>query len=197
MKRYGIYLGAALPFIPVSASAHLVSSGLGPVYDGIYHFVLSPEQFLPIMALALFAGRRGPIFARWVLFVVPLAWAAASFVGAYPWAGLEQLLVAVSFLLAGGLLAADWKLSPPLVVVVAVALGLCCGAAYRMSAEPDPPGYLAMVGGAGSIFVLLALTASAALPLRRMWTVVAIRVAGSWTAAIGLLLVGWWVHGHG
>jgi urease accessory protein len=42
--------------------------------------------------------------------------------------------------------------------------------------------------------VLVALVSSAALPLRGGWPVIAVRVLGSWTAATGLLLVGWFVH---
>ena len=39
--------------------AHLVTSGLGPVYDGILHLFSTPEDLLPVLALSLhrFANR--------------------------------------------------------------------------------------------------------------------------------------------
>ena len=50
------------------AHAHLVTTGLGPVYDGITHFALSPDDILPALALALFAGLRGPPPGRRAMF---------------------------------------------------------------------------------------------------------------------------------
>ena len=47
-----------------------------------------------------------------------------------------------------------------------------------------------------TIFVLLALVSSAVLSLRGGWGVIAVRVLGSWTAATGLLFVGWTLHGR-
>ena len=32
------------------AGAHLVTTGLGPFYDGISHFFLSPEDLLPALS---------------------------------------------------------------------------------------------------------------------------------------------------
>src|SRR6185369_14249227 len=43
---------------PGSAQAHLVTTGLGPVYDGLVHFALAPEDLVPVLALAAFAGLR-------------------------------------------------------------------------------------------------------------------------------------------
>ena len=50
--------------LPVRAEAHLPSIGLGPVYDGIFHLLLSPEDLIPIIALALLAGQRGANSSR-------------------------------------------------------------------------------------------------------------------------------------
>ena len=38
---------------PLPAQAHLNSTGMGPIYDGFMHFVMSPEDFVPVLALAL------------------------------------------------------------------------------------------------------------------------------------------------
>jgi hypothetical protein len=59
---------------PWHAEAHLVTIGLGPVYDGIGHLLVTPEGLLPVLALALFAGLRGSGAGRRVLCVLPIAW---------------------------------------------------------------------------------------------------------------------------
>jgi hypothetical protein len=43
-----------------SAEAHLNSTGMGPIYDGFLHFLSSPEDIIPVVALALSSGLRGP-----------------------------------------------------------------------------------------------------------------------------------------
>src|SRR6516164_5220057 len=65
-----------------SAHAHLMNTGLGPFYDGLTHLFVTPEDLLPVIALALFAGLCGRHSGRAVLFVLPVAWLAGAFVGA-------------------------------------------------------------------------------------------------------------------
>jgi hydrogenase/urease accessory protein HupE len=59
---------AALVSWPVPAEAHLVTTGLGPVYDGISHVLLSPDDLLPVLVLGLLAGLNGPVAGRRALF---------------------------------------------------------------------------------------------------------------------------------
>jgi urease accessory protein len=185
-------LAAALALLPAVASAHLVSTGFGPVTDGAWHFVLSPEQSLPMAAFALLAGLRGPAHARQTLFVLPLAWLAVVLAGVASPATWGPIIMAGAFLLTGGLLAANIKLSAAAITVPAALLGAVSGSAYGA----EDASILATLGAAFTIFVLLALVSSAALSLRGGWPVIAVRVLGSWTAATGLLLVGWTLHGH-
>jgi len=58
---------------PTALEAHLNSTGLGPIYDGAVHLLLSPEDLVPALALALLAGLRGPRYARVALFGLPAA----------------------------------------------------------------------------------------------------------------------------
>ena len=55
----GLIAVFGLLFWPSYASAHLVTTGLGPVYDGIGHLVMTLEDLIPALAIALFAGLRG------------------------------------------------------------------------------------------------------------------------------------------
>src|SRR5271165_5168048 len=64
-----------------SAQAHLMNTGFGPFYDGLTHLFVTPEDLLPVIALALLAGLRGPCFGRAVLFALPIAWMAGSTIG--------------------------------------------------------------------------------------------------------------------
>ena len=54
--------------------AHLMNTGLGPFYDGLLHVFVTPEDLLPVVALALLAGQRGPAYGRAVLFALPALW---------------------------------------------------------------------------------------------------------------------------
>jgi hypothetical protein len=55
-------------------------------------------------------------------------------------------------------------------------------------------GAYALLGLSLAVFVVVALCASLVIPLRQHWTRVAVRVAGSWIAASGLLMLGWALH---
>jgi hypothetical protein len=56
-------------------------SGFGPFYDGLTHLLVTPEDLLPVIALALLAGLRGPSFGRAVLFALPTACMAGTLTG--------------------------------------------------------------------------------------------------------------------
>jgi hypothetical protein len=177
---------------PRAAAAHLTSTGLGPAYDGLYHFALTPEQALPMGALALFAGRRGPVHARSVTFLLPVAWFIACLASGAPPRWLTAVLPACALLASGALLAADIAVPPLVTGALAILLGGMLGTVYG-----TPTFTLSgALSASACVFVLLALLSSISLPLRRMPAIIAVRVAGSWTAALGLLLVGWFLHGR-
>ena len=67
--------------LATSANAHLVNTGLGPFYDGVSHVLLSPEDLIPVIAMALLAGLNGPIAGRHTLFAITGAWLAAGVAG--------------------------------------------------------------------------------------------------------------------
>ena len=180
-----------------SAQAHLMNTGFGPFYDGLTHLFVTPEDLLPVIALALLAGLRGPRFGRAVLFVLPVAWLVGSTAG---------LLLAPQFTLAkaeiivtiglGALLAADRPLPLAFVVGLAILLGLFHGIlnGYELAKGPSS-GQMVTVGVAVGLFVLVSLLAGQAASVRMRWARVAVRVAGSWIAAIGLLMLGWATRG--
>ena len=187
---------AAVVALPAPAHAHLVTTGLGPVYDGISHVLLSPDDLLPVVAMALLAGLNGRETGRRVLFVLPVAWAAAGLAGLV--AGgplLPGSATSASFLVLGILTAADRPLSSPTVAGLALVLGLFHGWLNGVGIATAGREALGIAGIVTAIFVLVALVAAFVVSLRAPWTRIVVRVAGSWIAAIGLLLLGWSLRG--
>ena len=82
MSRRGWVVGALATAgalaSPRVATAHLVSTGAGPFYDGVAHFFVSFEEALPALALALLAGLQGPRDGRWAIVMLPLGWLAGA-----------------------------------------------------------------------------------------------------------------------
>ena len=187
---------AALTVLPTPANAHLVTTGLGPLYDGISHLFLSFEDLLPVVALALLAGLNGPRAGRLALFAVPAAWLLGGVAGfrlAVPL--VPGSVTAASLLVLGGLTAADRQLPPVAVTALAAALGLLHGWLNGAGVAAAGREALGLVGIASAVFVVVALLAAFVVWLRPPWTRIAVRVAGSWIAAIGLLLLGWALRG--
>jgi len=179
---------AALVLFPGEARAHLVTTGLGPVYDGISHFALTPEDLLPVLALALLAGLSGPRCGRAVLFVLPVAWLSGGLLGLSRSSELLLPALTASTLLAlGALVALDRKLPLGLVAGLAAALGFFHG--YLNGTAKL--GALGLSGVAATLFVVVALVAAFVVSLRAPWSRIAVRVAGSWLVAISMLMLGW------
>lgn len=182
----------ALLLLPAVARAHLTDTGLGPVYDGIAHLLLSFDDLLPVLALALLAGLNGAAAGRRVLFVLPLAWLAGG-AGAVA-AGIAPPpagITAVSLLALGILTAVSARISPAMASALALALGLLHGALNGAAINAAGREASGLLGTAGAIFVVAALAAALAASLRAPWTRTAVRVVGSWIAATGLLMAGW------
>ncbi len=175
--------------------AHLMTTGLGPFYDGLAHLFVTPEDLLPVLALSLAAGLRGPAGGRTVLFVLPPAWLAGVFLGGLfspHW--IWPVVAAGLTVLFGTLAAADLRLSARVVGVLAAALGLWNGSwngidLVRSGADRFGTG----LGIACAVFVVVALvgSAAAAVSVRAAAARIAARVAASWIAAAGLFMLGW------
>ena len=194
--RKGLIAALGLLFCPSYGSAHLVTTGLGPVYDGIGHLVMTPEDLVPALAIALFAGLRGAAPGRRALFVLPLAWFVGGLLGVFV-EGLPTMPVAgISFLILGVLVAADLNLSQRLfsavVIVVGLVHGLLNGVALKESA-----GILGLIGIMATLFVIVAIVSATIVSLKKPWARIVVRVAGSWVAAIGMLMFGWLMRGQG
>ncbi len=178
------------------AHAHLVNTGFGPFYDGLSHLLLTPQDIVPVMAMALLAGLSGARFSRTVLFVLPLSWMVGGMAGLQRSAELSSPAVTtLFFLVIGALVAADRKLPFGLVIGLAAALGLTHGYLNGTAMAEAQAGVVGLLGIGSVVFVTVALVAALVVSLRWDWTRIAVRVAGSWVAAMGLLLLGWTLRG--
>ena len=93
------------------------------------------------------------------------------------------------------LTALDRRLSPALVATVAVAVGLLHGWLNGAGIAESGREATGLAGIAAAVFVIVALVAALVTWLPAAWMRIAVRVAGSWVAAIGLLMLGWAFHG--
>jgi hydrogenase/urease accessory protein HupE len=188
--RAGVALCVGVLLRPSDAAAHLVTTGMGPVYDGIGHLLLTPEDLVPVLALALFAGLRGAAQGRCAMFLLPAAWLAGGLLGLRVSATPAFPVPALSFLILGALVAADLRMPANGVAGLAVILGLVHGV-LNGTALRQGAGGLGLLGIMAALFVLVSLASAFVVSLERPWTRIAVRVVGSWVAASGLLLLGW------
>ena len=183
--------GVALASCPSRAEAHLVTTGLGPLYDGLLHFALTPEDLVPVLALALLGGLRGVTHGRRALFVLPAAWLLGGVIALTVHGGVSPSWTALSFVLLGGLVASDARLPLGATTLLAALLGLGHGYLNGSALAQPGLGAVGLLGIVVAVFTLVALATSFVVPLRAVWARLVVRVAGSWIAAIGLLLIGW------
>jgi urease accessory protein len=178
------------------AQAHLEATGLGAVYDGMLHFLTSPEDLLPAVALALLAGLRGAAHARRTLFTLPAAWLLGGLAGLSAASVSAGALAAAFWLvLLGGLVVADAPLSLRSMTLLAALLGVVHGTLNGSGMGLSAAAIVALLGLAATVFVVVVLIAALCIALRSPWARVAVRVGGSWIAASGLLLLGWSLRG--
>ena len=189
--------GALMAIVVVArpAHAHLMTTGFGPFYDGLTHLLVSPEYLLPMIALALLAGLHGPRFGRAVLFALPAAWLAGSVLGLLvaPRAPMP-LATAIVTIGVGAMVAAGRRLPLALVGGFAVAVGVLAGALNGIELATVHSSPWAAAGAAASLFVVVSLVTGQVASVRAAWARIAVQVAGSWIAAIGLFMLGWAVR---
>jgi urease accessory protein len=175
-----------------AAEAHLVETGFGAFYDGLAHVVLTPADLLVVIALALLAGQRGTAAARYALFALPLAWLAGGLVGArWPGIGALPLGTTLTFLLAGALVALNARIRDIGIAAIAVAAGMLHGLVNGATMGTTGASGLALGGAITAVFCVTAVVSAEVTALPAGWPRIAVRVAGSWIAAAGLLMLGW------
>jgi hydrogenase/urease accessory protein HupE len=160
------------------------------------HLAMSPDDLLGVLAIAMLSGLVGKQHGRAVLFTLTTAWLLGGLCGLQIDSEVNLPIAnTLSFLIVGVLVAADRKLPLVLVSGLTIALGLLHGFLNGTAMAQAGGGFLALLGIATAVFVIVAIVAGFVVSLQKAWTRVVVRVAGSWIAAIGLLMLGWTFRG--
>jgi hypothetical protein len=92
------------------------------------------------------------------------------------------------------MVAAGRRLPLALVGGFAVAVGVLAGALNGIELATAHSSPLAAAGASTSLFVVVSLVTGQVASVRAAWARIAVQVAGSWIAAIGLFMLGWAVR---
>lgn len=177
---------------PVPAWAHGSVPGLQGIYSGMLHPFTSGPQLLALLALALVIQQRLPdsedvFHGFWVSCLAGAGVAALS-----PWSFNPDVPLTVLAIVTGLIAASALRLPLLLLLLLGVGCGLPSG--YLSWPEPGARGdmmFTALGGIIGSVLiVIMAAGVIEAIwqAAKWAWLPIAVRVAGSWIAAISGLL---------
>jgi HupE / UreJ protein len=175
--------------VATPAMAHAPVMGIGGVFGGVLHALFIPEHGLSLVALGLVAGRQEHAARRWALLIFTAALTAGLIATALK---IETTLAIDVLLLATGILgllmAAAW--APPMLAAV---LSVFVGLAFALDSAPDatsPEDLNRMLIGSGlGAAAVLVIVAESSAFLQGSAPSIAMRVLGSWTAAIAILVL--------
>lgn len=191
MFRFSAALGS---FAPGFVWAHDLSDRYGPFFGAAIHPLTELDHVFPFIAIGLLAGHQG----------MPVVWRVlAAFLAALLFGVIAPAFTVIpddiakflgianlaSFFVLGAFVAAALRMPARVVIILAAIFGLSHGLENGLDLE-DEVSFLSVSG------VLLAGALAAVLPaiiaakFRAGWRAIAVRVAGSWIAAIGLIVLG-------
>jgi urease accessory protein len=195
--RCAILAGAGLVATASTASAHHLMGGKTPstfadgILSGVGHPIIGPDHLAFLVALGIAAGIGRLSLVTPFLFLVAMACGVAAHVAAVN-IPLAELIVAVSVLAAGVLIALDWSIPSGAWAALFGIAGFFHGYAYGESiygAEPTPlVAYLV-----GLVAVQTVIVVGIALASRAVWTASRIgpRLVGAAICGVGFtVLVG-------
>jgi urease accessory protein len=179
-----VSLGLSAP-----ASAHAPIMGIGGIPGGVLHALLIPEHGLSLLALGLVLGRQRPLIRHTGM----LAFFAATACGLVGAALIGEETIAADVLVAaacmlGLLVAAAW--SP---AFLGLPLAAIAGLTIALDSRPDGTSTadaISMVVGSGlGAAIALLIVAEGSVLVRGRAPLIVARVAGSWIAAIAILVL--------
>jgi urease accessory protein len=174
---------------PLPAFAHPMP-GVGDFYAGMLHPVMTIETVLPLVALSLIAGQQRRETAIQMLAAFPAALIAGALLAtlgnAPSYLGIVQLILTAGF---GILVAVARRVPGWLLIAMGTVLGLSVG--WANAAELGQVSRFRFVAGLAMIGLLLIVYGNGLVRnLKREWTQIAVRVVGSWIAAVSILVLG-------
>ena len=171
------------------AFAHAPIMGIGGVAGGVLHALLIPEHGLSLLALGLVLGRQQPAVRRKGLLIFAGAMACALIATALL---AEETLAGDVLIVAAGVLgllvAAAW-MPPSLALPLAAIAGLAIALDSRPEATETAEIVRMLVGSGIGAIAALAIVAEGSVLLKSHAQFIVARVAGSWIAAIAILVL--------
>ena len=167
-----------------------VLAGAEGFVGGMLHPLLAPAHVIALIGLGLVAGRKSLPGRAWI--IAAFALGVAGGLGSIAWGvgetpasdALPGVAAVCGLIAASGCSAPVWLAAP---------LALVSGAAVGLDSPPETislrEAELMLVGTACGGIAALTLLAAAATALTGLWQGIATRVAGSWIAAIAILVL--------
>ena len=90
---------------------------------------------------------------------------------------------------------ADARLPPTIMTLLATVFGIDHGYLHGTGIALSVSALVTFFSLAAAVFITTCLVAALVVELRQYWARIAVRVAGSWIAASGILLLGWSLRG--
>ena len=181
-------IGPVFVIFPSSALAHPMK-GVGDFYAGMLHPMTSVECVLPIIALSLLAGQQNRRTAIGILLSFPIATAVAALLALVLPVSPFVAVINTSAMAVLGILVALNRSLPEISVILSAVLGLTVGWANGGELTPDTSAYRFIPGLAVVGLLLISYGIGLVRSLDMPWAKTAVRVTGSWIAAIGILVL--------
>jgi urease accessory protein len=185
-------VAVCLALLSASAYAHSTVKGVGDFYGGFLHPLTALEHVLAFLALGILAGQQGtraqaglPVF--WIALMIGAT--LALWVPNLPLVDLANIASALVF---GALIAAALPLPTFVYLGLCLLFGLSHGYANGSAITPLIKPYLFIpgIGLAGLVTTGYGMIVTDYVLRRKIgWMTIAVRVSGSWIAAIGLLVL--------
>jgi urease accessory protein len=161
--------------------------GVPAVAAGLLHPLVTPAHLIAMIGLGIFTGGRlrAPVVAAFAL-------GLAGGLGAIAW-GIGETPAADALLVVAALCGVAAAVQSSVPRWLPVFLALCGGAATGLDSPPEfialGDAVLMLIGTAcGGVIALVAISLAAA-PVGRIGQGIALRVTGSWIAAIAILVL--------
>lgn len=175
---------------PLPAFAHPMP-GVGDFYAGMLRPVITIETVLPLVALSLLAGQQRRETAIRLLAAFPAALIAGALLAAAgnapSYLGIAQLILTAGF---GILVAVARRVPGWLLVAMGTVLGVSVGWANAAELVGQVSRFRFVAGLAMVGLLLLVYGNGLVRNLKREWAQIAVRVVGSWIAAVSILVLG-------
>jgi urease accessory protein len=184
----------ALLLFPDVARAHPMP-GVGDFYAGMLHPIIAIEFLLSWITLASLIGRRDSVEVLVILGIFVGALATGAIAAQALPSPMWLSRVDFGLMTLGGLLVALAFAWPAAVLIVLSAMmGFAHGMANASEFSMATSAWRFIPGLIASGLVIVICGVGVVRSLHRPWTLVAVRVVGSWIAAVGIMLtaLGWW-----